>query len=111
MPNDTENFVKNTLAKVADYVEDVATMTVRTEFTRIDSDEADSFAQAKPAALTTIKLDGDCLSVIPMRQAAEGRIEIDDELLEVHRQNVATAIEYRSRIMESLLNAFQSRFK
>ncbi|MCA1568397.1 MAG: hypothetical protein LC803_22665 [Acidobacteria bacterium] len=111
MANDTENFVKNTLAKVAEYVEDVATMTVRTEFTRIDSEEADSFKQAKPAALTVIKLDGDCLSVIPMRQAAEGRVEIDAELLEVHRQNVATAIEYRARIMESLLNAFQSRFK
>lgn len=87
-------------------------MTVQTEFTRIDSGEAVNFDQAKPVALTVIKLDGDSRTVIPMRQAAaEDRVEIDAELLEVHRQNVATAIEYRARIMESLLNAFQSRFK
>lgn len=111
MANETENLVKNTLAKVAEYVRDVATMTVQTEFTRIDSGEAVNFDQAKPVALTVIKLDGDSRTVIPMRQGAENRVEIDADLLEVHRQNVATAIEYRARIMESLLNAFQSRFK
>lgn len=90
MANDTDSLVKNTLAKVAEYVKEVATMTVQTEYTRVDAGENANFDQAKPAALTVIKLDGDCRAVIP---------------------NVATAIEYRARIIDSLLSAFQSRFK
>ena len=111
MANDTDSLVKNTLAKVAEYVKDVATMTVQTEYTRVGGAEAANFDEAKPAALTVIRLDGDCRAVIPMREATAGQLEIDSELLNVHRQNVATAIEYRARIMDSLLGAFQSRFK
>lgn len=111
MANETESLVKNTLAKVADYVRDVATMTVKTEYTHVGGDEAANFDQAIPAALTVIKLDGDCRAVIPMREATDGRLEINAEILNVHRQNVATAIEYRARILDSLLGAFQSRFK
>ncbi|HEX8502231.1 MAG TPA: hypothetical protein VF659_16730 [Pyrinomonadaceae bacterium] len=111
MANDTDSLVKNTLKKVADYIADAATMTVQTEYTRVGGAEAASFDQAKPAALTVIRLDGDCRAVIPMREVAAGQLEIDAELLAAHRQNVATAIEYRARIMDSLLGAFQSRFK
>lgn len=39
MAGDTDNLVKNTLAKVADYVRDVATMTVQTEYTRVGAAE------------------------------------------------------------------------
>lgn len=111
MANDTDNPIRSAVAQIAEYVKDVATMTVRTEYTRVDAAEQTNFDQAKPAALTEIKLDGDSRSVIPVREVAAGRVEIDTALLEVHRQNVATAIEYRARIMESLLGLLQSRQK
>jgi hypothetical protein len=111
MANELENSIKNALAKVAKYIEDAATMTVQTQYTRIDQGENVNFDQAKPAALTIIKLDGDCRAVIPMQEGANGQLEIDAALLSAHRDNVTTAIEYRARILSSLLSGLQSRFK
>lgn len=112
MANELETSLKNAAARVARYIEDVASMTVETRYIRVGPQaEASDFDQAQPAARTEIKLDSDSATVIPMRQSQEGKLEVDTELLTIHQHNVATAIEYRARMLDSLLGILKSRLK
>ncbi len=108
MANETENALKNIAAKIAGYVDDAATMTVETRFVQFSASGEANFDQARPAARTIIKLDGDSEVVVPAREGSQGRMELDTALFDLHQRNVATAIEYRSRLLNSLLSALQS---
>jgi hypothetical protein len=81
-------------------------MRVETHYVEVKSgpDASADFSQARPAALTIIKLDGDSQTTIPMRPGEAG-LEIDAELLQVHERNVAAASEYRASILNALLSA------
>jgi len=109
MATELENSIRSAAEKVAGYVEDVATMTVTTQYVQVGADGDVDFDQAKPAARTIIKLDGDCGAVVPMRAAEAGRLEMDATLFDLHQRNVTTAIEYRARILSALLGVLQSR--
>jgi uncharacterized membrane protein len=111
MASDLDNTIKNAVAKIAEYINDAATLSVQTEYVRIDGNEKANFDQAIPAALTIIKLDADSRTVIPVRQAATGQLEIDTAIFEVHNQNVNTAIEYRARLVNALLEGLKFRTK
>jgi hypothetical protein len=102
MANELNNMVKSAAEKVAGYVKDAACMTVETRFIDLDGSTGD-YDQSKPAARTVIRLDGDCSSVVPVRHTADGAYQIDEELFSLHERNVSTAIDYRSRMMEALL--------
>lgn len=102
MANEFNNALKSTAEKIAKYVDNIATMTVETRYVDLDGD-AVSFDQARPVARTEVRLDGDCASVLPMRKNDAGIPMVDQEIFDVHQRNVATAIEYRSRMMEALL--------
>jgi hypothetical protein len=107
MPNELTNSLKSVAEKVAAYVEKVAELSVETQYMELDA-KAVNFEGAHPAASTLIKLDGDCKSIIPMRRAASGGgLEVDAAIFELHQSNVSTAIEYRTRMMEALLQAFK----
>ena len=108
MAAELENSIKAAAAKVAEYVADVATMTVETTYVEIGEDGVANFDQAKPAARTVIKLDGDSQTVVPMRQAATGEYEADTLLFELHQSNVDTAIEYRASMLEALLGTLKA---
>jgi hypothetical protein len=108
MANGLESSIREIASKVVKYVEDVSEMKVETQYVQIGAGGAVDFAQAKPVARTTIKLDGDSEAVIPLRQSAEGRFEVDSVLLDIHKSNVTTAIEYRARILNALMSAIQS---
>ena len=108
MANEIENALKSVATSAAKYVEDVAEMVVETLFIEVKPDGAADFSQAKPVARTTVKLDGDSQTIIPMRQTPAGALEVDSTLFELHQQNVNTAIEYRARILNSLLSALAS---
>jgi hypothetical protein len=45
---------------------------------------------------------------VPLREAEAGRFEVDAALFDLLQRNVTTAIEYRARIIDALLSAFQS---
>lgn len=106
MPNELTNSLKSVAEKVVGYVGQVAELKVETEYIEIGSDVV-NFTQARPAASTIIKLDGDCKSVIPVRRAATGALEVDADFFALHERNVATAIDYRTRMMEALLQTFK----
>lgn len=106
MADDVETSLKNVARKVAGYIEDAATLTVETRIVQVGADAAADFAQARPAARTVIKLDGDSEAVVPL-QAGEAGLVVDKSLFELHERNVNTAIEYRAKLLNALLGVFR----
>lgn len=106
MPNELTNSLKTVAEKVAGYVSRAAELKVETEYIEIDGDST-VLPAPKPAASTVIKLDGDCKSVIPVRRGETGDLEVDAALFELHQSNVSTAIEYREKMMNALLQALR----
>ena len=109
MANDFTSSLRNAAASVARYVDDAATMEVVTKYVKISGDSASDFESAKPVARTIIKLDSDSETIFPMREGQGSALEVDMTLFELHQQNVATAIDYRARILNALLSTVMSR--
>jgi hypothetical protein len=109
MANEIDTALKNAASSVANYVKEASMMMVETRYVEIGSNETINFEQSRPIARTIIKLDGDCESVVPLRKNEAGGLEVDSALFDLHQQNVATAIEYRARILNSLLSTLVSR--
>jgi hypothetical protein len=109
MANEFENALRSAATSVASYVKDASTMQVETQYVEIGDNGAANFDQARPVARTLIKLDGDSAVIVPVRKNEAGLMEVDAGLFDLHQQNVATAIEYRARILNSLLGTFTSR--
>jgi hypothetical protein len=107
MPNELEQTLKNVAVKIGQYVEDAATLTVQTDYLTVRTDAGADFNQSLPAALTIIKLDGDNKTVIPVRAKDAGPVEVESAIFDLHQQNVKTAIDYRARILQALLDALK----
>lgn len=105
MAGELDKALKETAEKITQYVNDVAVMTVETRYTITNADGA---SEERVAARTVAKLDGDSESLVPVRVNAQGQTEVDMELFEVHQRNVATAIEYRARLVSALVEALRS---
>jgi hypothetical protein len=105
MPNEITNALKSASQTIAKYVDNVATMTVETRY--VDVGETVDFAKALPAARTEIRLDGDCATVLPVRKNEVGAFVVDGDMFAMHQQNVATAIDYRARMMQALLQTLK----
>ncbi len=90
----------NTVSK---YVKDAATLTVETK--TVETQTGD-----KPvlAARTVIKLDGDNATVVPAAQNDDGKWEVDTVFYDLHTQNVQAAIEYRGKMLDSMLSLLRS---
>jgi hypothetical protein len=106
MANELSQTLKKVAEKIAEYVGDAATLTVTTQYVELDVATA-NFEAAKPVASTTITLDADSRTVIPMRRTEAGVLETDDALYELHQRNVATAIDYRARMMNAMLQTLR----
>ena len=109
MPTEFDTAMKNAAASVAKYVEDAATMQVETRYVEIGPGGALDFEKSSPVARTIVRLDGDSETILPMRKNQGGALEVDAALFELHQQNVNTAIEYRARILNSLLSTLTTR--
>lgn len=96
--------IKSAAERIAKYVEDVSEMAVETQIVEVG---AASFTDAKLAARTVVKLDGDSQTVVPM-QKGEVKLDVDTALFEVHQQNVQAAIDYRTKMMSALLGVLKS---
>jgi|GEM_PF-449009 len=101
MASELKEAIKNAANQIAKYVEDAATMTVDTKYVEMG---AAGFDEAKLAARTIVKLDGDSETVLPMKKTDSGALEVDTVIFELHQQNVQTAIDYRAKILNSLIN-------
>jgi len=100
MANDVREAIKSAADQIAKYVQDAATMTVETKYVEMG---AAGFDDAKLAARTIVKLDGDSETVLPMKKNEAGPLEVDTVVFELHQQNVQTAIDYRAKILNSLI--------
>lgn len=107
MANEVERSIKSAAKKIALYVDNIATLTVVTNYVNVTDAGVEAFDQAQPGMRTIIRLDGDCETVLPIEQNPDG-LAINSEIFEVHERNVNTAIEYRARIMSSLLETMRS---
>lgn len=107
MANDIENSIKQAAEKIVQYVNDAATLTVETKYVPVGTDGGPaSFDQAKPAARTIIKIDGDSEAIIPLQQT-DGGLVVDTALFDVHERNVNAAIVYRTKLLNALLDALK----
>jgi len=106
MANELTSALKSVAAKIADYVDKAATLTVETGYLEI-GDTTTSFETARPVASTVIKLDGDSKTIIPMQRSEAGVLQADGTLYELHQRNVATAIDYRARMMDAMLQSLR----
>ena len=105
MASELENALKSVAAQVSAYVKDVATLTVETKYAVVGAGGAD---EVHAIAKSVIKLDGDSETMVPMRPGGAGQLEVDTALFDVHQRNVNTAIEYRARIIASLLDGLRA---
>ncbi|HSH02513.1 MAG TPA: hypothetical protein VLL52_08345 [Anaerolineae bacterium] len=108
MAQELEQSLKKAAEKVAQYVSDVSELTVKTNYVIISEDGSGDFDNPKLAAQTTINLDGDSETTVPMRKATDANggetLEIDMPLFALHESNVETAITYRAEMLASLLD-------
>ncbi len=110
MANELQNSLKSAAEKVAQYINDAATLTVETRTIELGADGGANFDQARPVARSVIKLDGDSATIVPMRMSPRrGEQEVDTALYELHQRNVSAAIEYRASILKALLDTLRSR--
>jgi hypothetical protein len=103
MSTNLNTSLRNSAAKISQFVENAAEMSVETKFVVVSDTGA---TEAKQAAKTVVKLDGDSETTVPLQEGDGGRLEVDVDLYAVHERNVATAIEYRARILQALMGAF-----
>jgi hypothetical protein len=99
---DLESALNKVAGKLAEYVDNVATLTVVTQ--SVEVGKTTDFKDAKPVARTEIKFDGDSTTVVPVRATPNGE-EIDNALFNLHGQNVSLAIQYRQNILNALISA------
>ncbi len=111
MPNEIETSLRNAAETISKYIADVATLTVETRYVEVGNAGAVNLDQAQPAARTVIRLDADSAEVVPMQRTEKGNLEVDATLLDIHNRNVAAAIEYRAKMLASLLTLLQGRIK
>jgi len=109
MANELDTALKNVATSIAQYVKDASMMQVETRYVEIGDAGSAEFDNAKPVARTVIKLDGDSETILPMRKNEAGTTVVDSELFELHQENVLTAIEYRSSILNALLSTLSGR--
>lgn len=95
--------LKDAADAIAKYVQDAATMTVETRYVEMGGDAE----KAKLAARTTVKLDGDSESILPMKKSAEGELVVDTVVYEMHQENVQAAIDYRTEMLDRLLTVLR----
>lgn len=55
-------------------------------------------------ASTVIRLDGDSQAILPMRKDEKGQMQVDAALLDYHNKTIELVIEYRTRLINTLLS-------
>jgi hypothetical protein len=109
MANNLDDTIRQAAAKVLQYVEDAATLQVRTFYVLTGAEELSKLDGERPGAFTEVKLDGDCKVVVPMRKGRDDSMELDEALFSIHERNVQVATEYRARVLGAMIGLLQRR--
>jgi metal-dependent amidase/aminoacylase/carboxypeptidase family protein len=109
MASELENNIRAAAAKLAKALADATDLTVETNYVEIDPKDPNNLDKTFIVARTIIQLDGDQQTIIPMQRGDSGGLVLDDTLMAVHQQNVKSAIDYRSKSIETLLTMLPGR--
>ena len=74
MVNEVQQSLRSAAGRVAQYVEDAATMTVETRYVQVTVAGDVSFEAAKRVGRTTVRLCGGCDGGVPGQGGAHGRL-------------------------------------
>lgn len=101
---DLTTALKKAGAELAKQISDATELHIETKWVLADEDGDVDWQTAKPAALTTISLDGDSELTVPMTNEG-GILVVRRDLLELHETNVANARFYREKLYDMIYNA------
>ena len=83
---------------------DIVTATAKDLRVQIDPTNADLLnglpAEVQIKARTTIQLDGDLIVLLPTKQGTDSTIQIDNDILQIHKENVDFALKNLSNNMK-----------
>lgn len=111
MANELETSIRSVAQKIVSALEDAGEMKVETYYIEVKAGQNENAEVEHLAASTKIEWDGDSKTTLPMQQNATGGFEVDTAILDQHQRSVAVATEYRTRLLNSLLNSLQPRGK
>jgi hypothetical protein len=111
MPSELESNVRNAFEKLAKALSDASELIVETRYVVVESSAQEDLDQSRLVAKTVIQIDGDHHTTIPMRKLESEQLVVDEDLLEIHRESVASAIDYRMQALETLIDLVKTRFR
>ncbi len=106
-----KGFLDEIFDKIRDQLKDISYVEVITATgapeQKIDSqkeDVLDALSALEILARTRIELDGDMIMVLPTTKV-NGQLSINQEILNIHKQNVDAAVQNWKSFMDTILNA------
>ncbi|MCG3141019.1 MAG: hypothetical protein HDKAJFGB_02183 [Anaerolineae bacterium] len=109
MAEQWEVSVKNAAQKLADALQDAATLTVKTEY--VEAATAGGAASTPLSLTTEIHLDADSLNSVPVTRVEGVGLQVNQDLYQIHASNVQAAMDYRLRVLNALLDAVQTQLR
>ena len=98
-PTGTNTSIQNAIQNLLDAIKDAAQLDVQTFLYYIDK-TSDDPEQGKKVAQTELKIDGDTNVWVPVK-SSKGDIAINQELYDLHNQNVEKATQRRTELLET----------
>lgn len=95
--NDVKEALKGATESIRKFITDVGELRIETRV--IPPGQKDS----ELAASSVLKFDGDNTSVIPVGKTEAGRFEVDAALYDLHLRTLQAAIDYRTKVLASLV--------
>lgn len=109
MAESWETSIKAAAQKLAEALQDAATLTVKTDFIE---PAAAGGAQTTPIGLvTTIKLDADSENAVPITRVEGVGLQVNQSLFQIHESNVKAAMDYRIQVLTALLDTIKSQLR
>ncbi len=101
---DLATALKKAGEELAKQISDASELQVETKWVLADEKGDVDWNAAKPAARTTIKLDGDSELIVPMSKEGDTLV-VRKDLLALHEANVANARAYREKLYDMIYTA------
>lgn len=109
MAEQWEVSVKSAAQKIADALQDAATLTVVTDYVQAATSSTPQTTLLKLE--TVIKLDQDSVNTVPVTQVSGVGLQVDAELHRIHTENVRAASEFRIQMFNALLDAVKTQLR
>ena len=94
---------------------DIVTATSKDLRVQIDPTNADLLkglpAEVQIKARTTIQLDGDLIVLLPTKQGTDSTIQIDNDILQIHKENVDFALKNLTNNMKIITDGIINALK